>query len=402
MMMMNNGSSWNDDGNTEEVNWLGPIFFSFAAILIGVLATMAGVYLALRHTPKGYIIFSFIGSAAVVFTLAIPAFIYQEWSIAIPWFLVGVMILVLLGVLWYRGRLAFAEILLTTQAYLLNRFPIVLAPAFLALVPQILLSLFCITVLNTTLFWGWPAVIFSFFFFYWTSTIITSLVHMTASGTFASWYFSNMETNLDPHQATMAAFKRAITTSFGSVCVSAAILAVVKTLKALSRNRLERVTGSVVLAILDYLNRYALTYCAIYGATLYQAASQINHMFTHHGFKAIMQDNITFTVTTMSMAMSGFVGLLCGGVSALLLAPGVSEDDDSVFFWSMLIIGFFVGMILMQCLVQIIDAGLVTLFVCFVEHPQQLSSLDPSLYHHFRSTYASTCPTLFLIPLEQI
>lgn len=398
----NNNDQQGGGEEDQEVDWFWPIFMSFVTIVVSSLATMAGVYLALRYTPKGYIIFSFVGTSVAALTVSIVAFVYHDWSLAVPWLLVSLLIGGLLFGVWYRGRLAFAQLLLATQAYLINRFSMVLAPAFLSLVPQIVLSMIFITVLNVTWWMGWPAMVFCLFYFYWTSTIITSLVHMTASGTFAAWYFSTMDSNLEPAQATLAAFKRAITSSFGSVCLSALILAIVKTLEAVARDRWQRISANIALGFLNYLNRYALTYCAIYGSTLYQAAKQIFHMFEHHGFKAVLQDNITFMVSSMSMVTGGLVGLLAGGLSALALAPGRSEDDDAVFVISMLFIGFFVGMVLMQCLIQIVDAGVVTMFVCFVEHPQQLQSLDPSLYHHFRTTYADTCPSLFITPLEPL
>ena len=63
---------------------------------------------------------------------------------------------------------------------------------------------------------------------YWGGSVIMNIVHVTVAGSFASWYF------LYPVQKqenpTWKSMMRALTTSFGSICLGSLIVAIVKSI----------------------------------------------------------------------------------------------------------------------------------------------------------------------------
>merc|ERR1712159_807291 len=103
------------------------------------------------------------------------------------------------------------------------------------------------------------------------------------SGSFASWYYRfpyNQETN-----PTKDAFRRAITTSFGSVCMGSLVVAVVRTLRTMvsmahkgvqNRNTMLAAVFSRILMCLErltqYFNVYAFVHVAVYGRSYVEAA----------------------------------------------------------------------------------------------------------------------------------
>ena len=70
------------------------------------------------------------------------------------------------------------------------------------------------------------------FMYFWGYQVFALLVHTVACGTYATFYYQG-NTTLLPRYPTLGALKRALTTSFGSVCFGSLILAVVKTVRSL-------------------------------------------------------------------------------------------------------------------------------------------------------------------------
>jgi hypothetical protein len=101
---------------------------------------------------------------------------------------------------------------------------------------------------------------------FWTCEVVKNVVHVTCSGTLAAWYFQVDQGN----NPTAKAFKRAVTTSFGSICFGSLLIAIVRTLKWVV-NECRKKEGNAVLLCLaacilrcieswmDFVNEYAFT-----------------------------------------------------------------------------------------------------------------------------------------------
>jgi hypothetical protein len=71
------------------------------------------------------------------------------------------------------------------------------------------------------------AMVFLVFSFYWTSQVITYITHVTLAGIFATVYFMNDGIK----HPVWGSLKRALTTSFGSICFGALLIAIVNLIR---------------------------------------------------------------------------------------------------------------------------------------------------------------------------
>ena len=101
---------------------------------------------------------------------------------------------------------------------------------------------------------------------YWTTQVFRHVSHLTPAGTVASWWLV-----ADIERPTLGAFKRAMTSSFGTICAGSLVVALVDTLVYLL-SRLEGIGAAVMRCllqlfngILKWLNKYALVEAAMYG-----------------------------------------------------------------------------------------------------------------------------------------
>lgn len=68
--------------------------------------------------------------------------------------------------------------------------------------------------------------------FYWNLEVLKNISHVTTAGVAATWYYSKYK----PEEPTKNSFKRAATTSFGSICLGSLVVAIVSALKHIVRH----------------------------------------------------------------------------------------------------------------------------------------------------------------------
>jgi len=224
--------------------------------------------------------------------------------------------------------------------------------------------------------------------FYWTSQVIKNVVHVTASGTFATWYF--LAGVGMPRNPTLKSFKRATTTSFGSICLGSLLVAALKTLRQLvsaSRGRNDNFLKCIlecILSMLDnlitYFNMYAFTQVAIYGKSYCQAAKDTWRLLKSHGVDAIVNDNLISGVLLMGSVLGGIVCAVVGGVVTIFVYPTGN--------WiALAVVCFMIGLSLVMLTMEVVESGVATIFVCFAMDPQALHRNNPELYQVFVETY---------------
>lgn len=83
---------------------------------------------------------------------------------------------------------------------------------------------------------------------YWISEVIKNVIHTTISGLYGSWYFCP---NSMPKGPTRGAFKRAVTTSFGSISFGSLLVAIINSLRQICSiaQRTEAGQGNAVAGI---------------------------------------------------------------------------------------------------------------------------------------------------------
>jgi len=229
--------------------------------------------------------------------------------------------------------------------------------------------------------------IFLIFSFYWTSQVIKNVVHVTASGLYATWYFLS-GVGMPPNP-TQKAFKRAVTTSFGSICLGSLLVAILKTLRQLvdgarrNNNNIFFCLLSCILNVLDnllqYFNMYAFAQVAIYGKKYCDAAKDTWELIKERGFAAIINDNLISGVLTM--------GAILGGASAAFVGALVAAALLDDYWVGIAFICFLLGIALVMVTMEVVESGVCTIFVCFAMDPHALQRNDPELYNKFVTTY---------------
>jgi len=247
-----------------------------------------------------------------------------------------------------------------------------------------------------------------FFFlvsFYWTSQVVSNIVHVTVAGTIASWYFlypAHM-----PPNPTVGAFKRASWTSFGSIAFGSFIIAVIRAIRAIvrqgrgSKNACAQCIAECLIGCLDnlvtYFNVYAFTQVAIYGKPYCEAASDTWNLFKRVGIDAIINDDIIGGV----LAFASFIGACMVGAIAAVMAKFAFSID----YWGYWVaIGFIVGYAMVMIAMEVVASSVCALFVCFSEDPAALQQSKPEVYGKFYTAltghrYASQ---LRLTPSSQV
>ena len=203
----------------------------------------------------------------------------------------------------------------------------------------------------------------------WTVQVVTNVSHVTTSGTVATWYFAGAD--MMPPHPTVASLKRAMTTSFGSICFGSLLVATVKLLYYIGRcfadqegNDFVRCVMLCILNLLDYLiekfNVYAYTHVAIYGSSFVEAGMQTWEMVKNCGWAAFFNDALCFPV----LEITSLFGAICIGVVFGLVYQSAAVG----------ITVFLMTYGLLVLLLRPIYSSLVTMFVCVAECPDAMAA----------------------------
>jgi len=299
-----------------------------------------------------------------------------------------------------RTRIPFAVEMLRAVSSVVQRFPATQVLAFVATIVHFVFTCFyAYTALvapriqiDVIRYFSYIYLLFSFF---WVSEVIKNVVHVTVSGVIATWYFLTGTPNGIPENPTLGAFKRSITTSFGSICIGSLLVAILKTIKAIIQS-LRSENDNIVACLLDciiscieglvrYFNQYAFCQFAIYGKTYFEAANATWLLISSSGIEAILNDNIVSGVLTMgcfivslgACALSGFLGFV------------FFVDDPNVIpiITFSATFGFIIGFLLMNLATMVMDSGVICTFVCFAEEREVLRRHNPELFQKLMETY---------------
>merc|ERR1719410_53727 len=224
--------------------------------------------------------------------------------------------------------------------------------------------------------------------FYWGFQVNKNVSHTTTCGVAATWYFSNVV----DHKPTPAAFKRTMTTSFGSVCLGSLIVAFLQAVRAILRSSKNGRSFLTLIALcllgcierlIRYFNKYAYAQCAIYGTSFVTSAKATWNLFMNRGVLAIINDDLT------SMAIG--CGALIGGVVSAGTGFGIGyafyggSDDEDVYPTvpiCLAVYGFFIGLVFCASVLMVIASAVIALFVCYAEDPATMSQNHPEEYQN--------------------
>ncbi|KAK6521974.1 putative choline transporter, neither null mutation nor overexpression affects choline transport [Arthrobotrys megalospora] len=247
-------------------------------------------------------------------------------------------------------------------------------------------------------------VAFATFAAYWTSEVIKNVMHVTVSGVYGSWYFSagGSSANAPPSHPTMGAFRRAMTYSFGSICLGSLIVSIIQLLRqaaslassdaANSGDILQCIIfciASCILGIIqwavEFLNEYAYSYIALYGAAYFPAAKATWRMIKDRGIDALIQDCLISPVLTMG-AM--FVAYLCALLAYLYLEfTNPAYNARGTYTAVIMVFAFLIGLQIANTFLNPLKSGATTLFMAMAVDPQVLIQQHPDLYSRMIQVY---------------
>jgi hypothetical protein len=228
------------------------------------------------------------------------------------------------------------------------------------------------------------------FSFYWTFQVLLNLVHTTVSGFYATWYFMSGTWGM-PESPVASSLKRAVTTSFGSVCLGSLIVAIIQTMRTLLRNsrgQRDNILAAIadcllswIEAIARYFNEYAFVYVATYGKSFCESARAVWELFEGNGLSAIINDSIVSKV----MFMGTVAGGIFVGIAGMILPAAFGVTGGLRLFIS----GgaFLLGFVLVGIMLQVVSSGITTIFVCYAEDSEALRRNQPVLYDAIRETF---------------
>ncbi|KAL6617660.1 DUF580-domain-containing protein [Neocallimastix californiae] len=347
-------------------------------------------------------------------------FLYAIAAIFVSPIMGGIMLIfaILYGICYFlwRSRIPFAKVMLKTVTSITRRFPATIFVGFVGcVVATIWYGVIMVTLVASITYLSeeyegaaYVVYVFLLFSFYFSSQVINNVVHVTISGVFATYYFRGVvdqgtnKIEIDVKNPTMKSFKRAMTTSFGSICFGSLIIAVIQTLEAIARqiknqsandeNYILCIIACCIECILscigdmiEYFNVYAFTEVAIYGKSYCEAAKDTWTLCKARGIEALINDNLIGNVLSIG-------GVTVGCLSAVVTCVIGFVIIDINNTTSLIIYGvcaFIIGIMIFSVVAQVINSGVATTFVCLCEDPDALRQTKPELWEKVRDTYPS-------------
>ncbi|KAF9439260.1 putative choline transporter, neither null mutation nor overexpression affects choline transport [Entomortierella beljakovae] len=400
------------DNNTTQKGSLQGLFsisgLITLCIAIGVGAVFSVIYFLLTQAfPKLIIKVTF--ALSILFYLAVGAYyVYRRmWVAGIIFLIFGA----LYAFMWFswKSRIPFAVVMLQTVTSVSKEYPATFAVSFLGLFVQIVYSIYVLIVIagtydrydtprgspTTTLY---LLLVFCLFSFFWTSQVLSNIVHTTICGVFATFYFMKGSPQGVSKSPTVESMKRACTTSIGSICFGSLVIAIIQTLRAIAN--MARGDSDGILAfigclidcllaciqgIAEFINKYAFAQVAIYGKSYIHAAKDTWTIIKDRGVEQIINDNLIGNV----WAMAGLLGGVLSGLGSYLylITAEPAFNITGQFTYVIVIIGFIMGLQIVFTVGTVIDSGVVTTFVCLAEDPAALQRTKPELFERIRATW---------------
>jgi len=363
------------------------------AVILGV-AGAAGLINSIAWLQIARVFTTALIYISIVFTCAIQvAFALYMFAVGLLWWgvlsLLFAAFMIFFFYIW-RRHIPFCVALLQTVVDLTNRYPATVAASIISMFVHLIWTIIWVIVVVLTLRFSQTASTILFvlllFSYFWTSQVIKNIVHVTVSGTFATWYFLNPNM---PENPTLSSFKRATSYSFGSICLGSMLVALIQTVRAIVRSLRNTENGILVFVIdcilscidslIQYFNHYAFVMVAIYGKGFWQSAKDTFRMFQDTGLMPVVNDNIVGTVLSLGCFIVASISAVVGGLLAFFWL------GSEVIFAA--IVSFAIGFSFCIMTMQVIESGTATIFVCFAEDPVALHRNSPLLYETFVTTY---------------
>jgi hypothetical protein len=231
-------------------------------------------------------------------------------------------------------------------------------------------------------------------------------VHVTNSGVVATWYFKQRSM---PRHPTLGSLKRAITTSFGSICLGSLVVALVQLLHSLVEEaRRNQDAGSFSACIyccisccmgyiemlVELFNHWAFVQVAVYGKDFKTAAKDTWQLVQSRGLSGLVNMNLTSQAVSLGMIVGAVISAAV--VALLAYSPVYHEPTHaghhlspearqvySAMYGGTIAFSALCSLIFTGTVSSVITSGVTTLFVCWAEDPVALQESNAALHARF-------------------
>lgn len=251
-----------------------------------------------------------------------------------------------------------------------------------------------------TVNYGYLFLLFLSFFF--GQQVLQYSVHVIVAGTVGTWWVAPDESGFCS-RGVCTSFIRAVTTSFGSICMGSLLVAVIRALKALAQSARSNDDGGFLVCIaecilgclancLEYFNKWAYIYVGIYGDSYVESAKAVMQLFADRGWDAVVADDLVGNAITLTALVSGFV------IGAVGVGYAAANDQFNELTGNNLYVAFtvglFAGVSICSILLGTIASGVNTVIVMFAEAPAEFEQNHPELSQEMRSKWLEFYPGL--------
>ncbi|KAK5163281.1 putative choline transporter, neither null mutation nor overexpression affects choline transport [Saxophila tyrrhenica] len=234
---------------------------------------------------------------------------------------------------------------------------------------------------------------------YWITEWLKNTIHTTISGVYGAWFFAP---NNPAKGATRGAARRALTYSFGSISLGSLLVAIIQFLRQLCSiaQQSEANSGNIaascafcvvrcLLGILEwavnFINRYAFSYIALYGKSYIQSAKATWRLIRDRGIDALINECLIGPVLTMGATFVAFACALMAYLYLIFTDPAYNRDGD--FTPVVIAYAFLIGLQITHCFTVPLSSGIDTIFVAMAWDPEALMREHPELYHNMVKVY---------------
>lgn len=242
-------------------------------------------------------------------------------------------------------------------------------------------------------------IVFVTFAMYWVTEWLKNTIHVIISGVYGSWYFC---ANNMPKGVTRGATRRAFTYSFGSIAFGSLIVAIINMLRqacsiarqseANSGNAAAAIAFCVLgclIGILDwavqFLNRYAFSYIALYGKAYIPAAKDTWKLIKDRGIDALVNECLIGPVLTMGATFIGYACALLAYLYLIFTAP--AYNANGAYTPVVTAFAFLIGLQICNIFTTPLSSGIDTVFVAAAFDPEAMIREHPELYAKLIAVY---------------
>ena len=235
--------------------------------------------------------------------------------------------------------------------------------------------------------------------YYWTTQVISNVVHCSTAGTVGAWWFSPAQANGCCSRAVRDSYVRSLTLSFGSICFASLIVAIIQAIREFVQMLRDNGDSFIVCcaecllacieSLVEIFNRFALIYVAVHGQSFLSAGRSVVDLFRARGWTSIITDYMVDTVLSM---MACAVGLLVG-VTAIVIAAAMQGSSQTIL--AAFVVGFVVGYAVCATLLSVVSSAVNTVIVLYAEAPNEFQANHPELSNRMRAAWRQAWPNEF-------